>query len=510
VGELLIGVDLGTTGTKTALHAQDGSVLATATARTPLRWSGPGEVDQDPEDFVATAQATIAECMRSAEVGADDIAAIGITGQMAGTMGIDASWRPATPYDSWLDTRCADEVRGLEAEVGDELVALAGCPAMVNHAPKIRWWHRNRPDEFERVAAWMPPSSFVAGRLAGLDATKAFVDRTYLHFTGLADARAGRWSEELAAAVGVPTDRLPRIVEPTELIGELSAEAANECGLRAGTPVAAGLGDTAAGVLGAGVVRAGQLLDTAGTAAVLAISTAQHRPDAENRMLIVMRGALPEQWVALSYMSGGGILDWAARTLSAHETAEDEEPDYEALGIAAETAPAGAADLIFVPHLDGRVLPSEPDLRGAWIGLTRHHGREHLIRSVHESVAYEYSLYLRVMRDLHPELDPTEIRVVGGGARSEAWCRIKASVLGLPYVRLERDEFSCWGAALVAGAAVGAFDDVAAAAESATPERDRLAPDAEAAPTYARMREAYERALGAIERTPPAPTKVGS
>jgi xylulokinase len=497
MGGLLIGVDLGTTGTKTALYEPDGDTLATASAEIPLRWQGPGEVEQDPEDFLRTATETIAACMRKAGAGPGAVAAIGVTGQMAGTMGIDERWRASTPYDSWLDLRCSEDVVALEREVGTELVRLAGCPAMINHAPKIRWRKRERPEEFAATAAFMPPSSYVAGRLAGLDGADAFVDRSYLHFTGLAEARDGRWSELLADAVGVPLDKLPAIVEPATVIGELTREAASACGLRAGTPIAAGLGDTAAGVLGAGVVRAGQLLDTAGTAAVFALSTAEHRPDLDNRTLIVMRGALSEQWIALSYLSGGGLLDWLAAALGDEQRAGD-ATDYEGLGADAERAPAGAGELVFIPHLDGRLLPSQPSLRGAWVGLTRHHRREHLTRSVLESVAYEYALYLRVMRALHPELDPGDVRVIGGGARSDAWCRIKSSVLGLPYVRLERDEFSCWGAALVAGAAVGVVGDLAAAAEHGAAVRDSFTPDPDRFSVYERMVGIYEDALEAL------------
>jgi xylulokinase len=506
MGELLIGVDLGTTGTKTALYTPEGETLATEVARTPLHWHGPGEVEQDPEDFVTTATETIAACVADAGAAPDAVAAIGVTGQMAGTMGIDANWLPSTPYDSWLDMRCAGDVEALDREVGDELVRLAGCPPMVNHAPKIRWRRRERPDEFAATAAFMPPSSFVAGRLAGLGAAEAFVDRSYLHFTGLAEAREGRWSPLLAEAVEVPMEKLPAIVEPATVIGELAPAAADACGLRAGTPVAAGLGDTAAGVLGAGVVRPGQLLDTAGTAAVFAISTAEHRPDTDDRTLIVMRGALPEQWIALSYLSGGGLLDWMAALFDGEEVAEG-PTDYEGLGAAAERAPAGAGELLFVPHLDGRLLPSQPAMRGAWVGLNRHHRRDDLTRSVLESVAYEYALYLRVMRSLHPELDPGDVRVIGGGARSEAWCRIKASVLGLPYVRLRREEFSCWGAALVAGAAVGVFGDLAEAAEAGASVRDSFTPDQASAEVYERMCSGYERVVAALG--PDAPATAG-
>jgi xylulokinase len=497
MAELLVGVDLGTTGTKTALYGTDGGELAAAGAATPLRWHGPGEVDQDPDDFYRTATTTIARCLERAGADADSVAGIGVTGQMAGVLGIDAGWRASMPYDSWLDLRCSPDVEALEREAGDELVEVAGCPAMINHASKIRWWHRERPDAFDATARFVVPSAYVAGRLAGLDAREAFVDRTYLHFTGLADARQGQWSPRLAEVVGVPIEKLPRIVEPATVIGALTAEAARECGLREGTPIAAGLGDTAAGVLGAGVVRPGQLLDVAGTAAVLALSTGEHRPDARHRTLIVMRGALEGQWVALSYLSGGGLLDWVSTALSGDEAAEG-ETDYRGLGRAADGAPAGSAGLVFVPHLDGRLLPSDPELRGAWVGLHRHHRREHLVRSVLESVGYEYSQFLEVMRGLHPELDPLEARVIGGGARSETWCRIKASVLGLPFVRLEREEFSCWGAALVAGAAVGLLSDLGAAAEGATAVRDRFAPDAAAREVYERTEPAYRNALAAV------------
>jgi xylulokinase len=497
MAELLIGVDLGTTGTKTALYGKDGTELAAAGADTPLRWHGPGEVDQDPEDFYRTASETIARCVERADATADSVAAIGVTGQMAGVLGIDARWRPSMPYDSWLDLKCSPDVEALEREVGDELIELAGCPAMVNHAPKIRWWRRERPESFDATASFLVPSAYVAGRLAGLDAGDAFVDRSYLHFTGLADAQRGQWSERLAQAVGVPIAKLPRIVEPATVIGSLSADAAGDCGLRRGTPIAAGLGDTAAGVLGAGVVRPGQLLDVAGTAAVLALSTEEHRPDSRSRTLIVMRGAVDGQWVALSYLSGGGLLDWVADTLSGPRAAEG-ETDYLGLGRAAEGVPPGAEGLVFVPHLDGRLLPSDPELRGAWVGLHRHHRREHLIRSVLESVGYEYSFFLAVMRGLYPELDPAEARVIGGGARSESWCRIKASVLGLPFVRLEREEFSCWGAALVAGAAVGLLSDLAAAAEGATAVRDRFEPDAAAREAYERTEPIYRDALAAV------------
>jgi xylulokinase len=481
-GPLLIGVDLGTTGTKTALFDAEGRVLAERTAETPLRWHGPGQVDQDPEDFFRAATETIAGCVEAAEPG--DVAALAVSGQMAGTMGVDAELRPVTPYDSWLDSRCAPQVDRLARDVGDRLVELTGCPPMVNHAPKLAWWREHEPEAFERVSAWVPPAAYVAARLCGAD---PFVDRTYLHFTGLADARAGTWSDELADAVGVPRDRLPRIVEPTEIVGGLTAEAASACGLRAGTPVAAGLGDTAATVLGAGVVRPGQLLDAAGTAACLCAGAEEFRPDVEHRTLIVMRGALSDQWVSLGYLTGGATLPWLARLFGE----EDEAEAFRRVTGEAASAPAGSDGLLFVPHLDGRILPSDPTLRGAWVGLHHAHERRHLCRAVLESVALEYAGYLRVLAELHPGLRLDEARVAGGGARSAVWNGIKASTLNVPFATLDRDELGCWGAALCAGAAVGVFDSLAEAADRTTTVRARLEPDPAEHEVYTRLEPIY-------------------
>jgi xylulokinase len=494
MAELLVGVDLGTTGTKAALYTGRGETLAEAVAETPLRWHGPGEVDQDPDDFYRAATGAIRECVERAGASASSVEAIGVTGQMAGMLGIDSGWRPSIPYDSWLDLRCTADVEELDRELGPRLVEVSGCPAMVNHGPKMRWWRRERPEAFAGTAKFVVPSAYVAGRLAGLAAGEAFVDRSYLHFTGVADARAGSWSEELSAAVGVPLEKLPRIVEPATRVGGLTAAAAADCGLAAGVPVAAGLGDTAAGVLGAGVVEPGQVLDVAGTAAVLSASGGDFAPDVEHRTLIAMRGAVEGQWVSLAYLSAGSLMEWVGETLW-----DGGAPGFDELAAVSGHAPAGSGGLIFIPHVDGRLLPSRPQMRGAWAGLTRHHGRPHMVRSVLEGVAYEYALYLRTLRELRPELDVSEVRVIGGGARSDAWNAIKASVLGVPYVRLARGEFSCWGAALVAGRAVELYDDLAAAATAASEVEDRFEPDPADHEVYARLADVYANLLDAFD-----------
>ena len=500
--DLLVGVDVGTTSTKTCLYDTSGREVSQAVCQTPLRWYGPDHCDQDPDAFFQAAISTIRDCIMAPGVDPKDVAAIAVAGQMAGILGIGPGWRPSTPYDSWLDLRCTPDVKHLAGVLGKSLVDITGCPPMVNHAPKMRWWRREGSEAFNRTVKFVMPGSYVAGKLAGLESSEAFIDHTYLHFTGVADARSGVWSTDLLDAVGVPAEKMPTIVRPSTTIGSLSADSAAACGLTTGVPVAAGLGDTAAGALGAGIVRPGQLLDSAGSAAVFAAASDEYRPDRAQRTLIVMRGAVEGQWISLAYLSGGSLLGWFQSALAGSAVASasaGEDVDLDAVTRQVDQISPGAGGLLFLPFLDGRILPSNSSMRGAWIGLNRLHRREHFVRAILESVPYEYSNYLQILRELHAGMEYTEARVIGGGARSDVWNAIKASVLGIPYARLGRDEFGCWGAALVAGHAAGLFPDLAAAATEATPSCDWYQPDPAAKEVYDRMVDLYRESLDALE-----------
>ncbi|HTW06492.1 MAG TPA: FGGY family carbohydrate kinase [Acidimicrobiales bacterium] len=484
---VLVGVDIGSQSVKTAFFVSTGGCLAESSRPVTVDRRSAEEVQQRPDDFYDAAVATIADCVESSGCRPGDVAGIAVAGQMAGVLGVGADGAPVTPYDSWLDSRCLPQLARIDRQMGDLMTEVTGCPPMVAHAPKMLWWQDEQPDVHRRVAKWVVPSAFVTGRLAGLTAGELYIDRTHLHFSGLAEAVNGRWSAELIARAGVPADRLPPVVEPAAVAGMLSSAAATACGLRAGTPVAAGLGDTAAGALGAGAVWPGQLLDTAGTASVLAISTPAFRPD-PSRTLVVMRGAVAGQWFSLSYLPGGDLLNWACRALGLGSVGD----------LAKEAGSASAGRVVFVPHLGGRILPAAPDARGAWLGLDMAHGRGDLARSVFEAVAYEYAGYLDRVLDLAPDLVPAEVRVIGGGGANDMWNRIKASVLGLPYRPLLPRNFTCWGAALVAGAAVGAVEDMVKTAGDAAQPCAEVLPEAGLQAVYQRRLQDYRAAVGAL------------
>ena len=475
----LIGVDLGTMGTKAAIFDTEGNLLALAIEESKLLYPKPGWVEQDPDDFYFSSLRTIKECLEKSGVDPGQVAALAIDGQMAGIGTIDAHWQTPTVYDSWLDTRCAPYIDRMR-EHQDLIIENSGGAPTYSHGPKILWWKNERPDVFSRIYKFVVPGAYTAGRMAGLQGGDAFIDYTYIHFSCLADVKQAKWSEELCQLLDVPMDKLPRIVKPWEVIGRLTAEAAEACGLLAGTPIAAGCGDQAAGMLGAAMVEAGMVFDVAGTASVFSICLEQYTPDLEHKTLFTARLVPEDLWYALAYINGGGLnLRWFRDELAKEEKAAAEREGQSAYALwdaAAASVPPGSDSLLFLPHLGGRVTPSDPDLRGLWLGFTWSHRKEHFYRSLLEAVAYEYAYYLDIERKLLPDLEFKEARVIGGGSMSNLWNQIKADVLGIPYVQLNREEYAVLGSAIVAGYAVGIFDDLKATAKSFVEPVSRVEP----------------------------------
>lgn len=468
----LLGVDLGTTATKAALYQTDGTLVIEARAEVPLYYPRPGCVEQENDDFYRSASRTVQQCIQESGISPREIAAMAFDSQMAGIGSVDEAFKPATRFDSWLDMRCQPYIEELERRYGDIITRLTGCPPTCDHGPKMVWWREERPESYRRIAKFITPVGYVAGKMAGLRADEAFIDYTFLHFSALCDAQAGTWSPKLCNLLGVDPARLPRIVAPWEVIGEVTPAAASDFGLAPGTPIAAGAGDTAAGALGAGIVQPGMLFDTAGTASVLACCTNQFVADEKQRALLVMRSVIPGLWNPLAYVGGGGLaLRWFRDTFCSALPGQPQVSDddlYSEMIAKASLINPGADGLFFSPHLGGRICPAAPTMRGAWTGFSWGHTRAHFCRAILESVAFEYSYYLRILRDLLPELDFIESRVIGGGARNNSWNQIKADVLGIAYQRLGRPESATWGSALIAGYSVGVFDDLADRASATT------------------------------------------
>jgi xylulokinase len=466
----VIGIDIGTTGTKTGIYDRAGRLAGDAFEESVLRYPGPGQVEQDPEEIFGSAVRTVRAAMAAGGLGADRIAGLALDGQMAGIMAIDADWNPVTHYDSWLDTRCApwiEELRPHEAEIH----RTCGMALAFNFAPRLLYW-RDRPEVWARIARFVQPAAFVAGRLAGLDAGAAFMDRTYLVFSGFGSGERAAWNGDLLARFRLDPGKLPRIVEPWDIVGQLTPRWAEATGLPAGLPIAAGCGDQSANVLGGGLVDPGAVFDTSGTASVFATVIDRFGIDTTYRCLMTCPHVIRGLYFPMAYVAGGGLnLRWFRDSLSPLEAerarAAGRDP-YDAFAEEAAAIPPGSEGLIFLPHLSGRNTPVDPDMRGAFLGLTWRHGKAHMARAILESIAYEYAFYLRAVRAIAPGYDPAQATNIGGGARSALMRQIKADALGIDYVTLQREEFGTLGAAIVAGHAVGLFGDLAGTARRFT------------------------------------------
>jgi xylulokinase len=492
--ERLVGVDIGTQGTKAALFDRSGACLAEAFEPSELVRPAPGAVEEDPERQLASVQRTIRKCVESSGTPAGGVAAIAIDGQMAGIIGIGRDGRAVTPYDSWLDTRCAPYIERMEKEAGEEVMRRTGGPPSFNHGPKILWWQRERPEVFRAIRSFVQPGGYAAMRLCGLKASDAFIDPSYLHFSGFADNPKRAWDPGLCRQFGLEAALLPRVLPSETRLGGLTAEAGQACGLASGTPVLAGCGDTAASFLSCGATREGICVDVAGTASVLAFTTAAMKPDFAHRTLACGQSAVPGLWHPYAYINGGGLnMEWFRADITGAAS-------FEELERLAEALPAREDDPLFVPHLGGRVNPSQPALRGAWLGLAWSHGRGHLYRAVLEGVALEYGVYLGILQGLYPGFRSTEVRVTGGGGRSHLWNRVKADVLGLPVAPVARAEGAPLGAALLAGFGAGLFPSLDQAARAWVKPGEAVRPAAGARELAGSRMRRYVAALEALNR----------
>lgn len=492
----LLGVDLGTSGTKADLYSVDGVLVASDSIEVPIYTPEPGVVEQENDDFYQTAAQAVRNCISRSGVDPREIAAIAFDSQMAGIGSIRDDFTPATRFDSWLDMRCKPYIEQMDREAGERITQLTGCAPTCDHGSKILWWKNERPEDYRRIARFVTPAAYVAGTMAGLKADQAFMDTTFIHFSGFSDTKAGKWSQELCSRFGVDPSKMPEIVDPWRVIGEVTPKAAADFGLAPGIPIAAGAGDTAANALGAGIVKPGMLFDVAGTASVLAGCTSQFAPDFRHRALLNMRSVIPGLWNPLAYIGGGGMaLRWFRdQFFNTHQGNPLGLTDdlYGLMEKAAAEVKPGADGLFFSPHLGGRICPSNPDMRGAWVGFSWGHTQAHFYRAILESVAYEYGYYLKILREYIPDLRLVEARAVGGGSRSPLWNQIKADVLNVPYQRLKRPEFGTWGCAIIAGYAVGVYSDLAeTAARNAEPLGEPFRPQAEHRAVYAPLVAKY-------------------
>jgi xylulokinase len=463
------------------------------TATTPLTVQTPKPLwsEQDPQQWWAGTAKSIREVLAAAGASGSDVAAVGMTGQMHGLVLLDADRKVLRPAILWNDQRTGAQCDAIRERLGGRanLVKLTGNDALTGFtAPKILWVREHEPEVYAKARLVLLPKDYVRLRLTG----SAAMDKADGSGTLLFDLAARGWSKEVLRALDIPADWLPPTLEGPEPTGPITAEAAAETGLRAGTPVMAGGGDQAAGAVGAGAVRPGVVALTLGTSGVVFVTTDRPLVEPEGRLHAFCH-AVPGKWHFMGVtLSAAGSFQWYRDTLAPGES-------FEALVAEAEQAPAGSEGLLFLPYLSGERTPyPDPLARGAFVGLTVRHRRAHMTRAVLEGVAFS-------MRDCFALLkqagvgDVTQVRVAGGGAKSSLWRRICASVLGVELVTVNSTEGAAFGAALLAATGAGAFASVLAACDAAISVTGRDAPEPAWAKAYDALYPAYRGLYPALK-----------
>ena len=448
MSEVLIGVDVGTTGVKGVAISSSGEVLAVAEEPYPLSSPHPGWSEQAPEDWWRATQALLARLPEGP---------VGLSGQMHGLVTLDAAHKPIRPAILWNDQRTSEECAEIEDRIGlARLIELTGNRALTGFtAPKLLWLRKHEPEVYDRIAHILLPKDYVRLRLEG----ELAIDAADASGTLLFDVANRRWSDEVLDGLDIPREWLPPSHESTEV---------------------AGAGDQAAGALGVGIDAPGPLSVALGTSGVVFGVLPAYRADPEARLHTFCH-AVPGTWHAMGVMlSAAGSLRWLRNTVGTEEaTLVDEAAAWE----------PGVEGLLFLPYLTGERTPhADPGARAAFAGLSARHDRGALTRAVLEGVAYGLRDSLELLKELG--FAASVGRVSGGGARSELWVQIVATMLGIPLERTAVDEGAAYGAALLAGVRSGRFADAHEAVAECVRVTGRVEPNESWTSVYD---EGYER-----------------
>lgn len=478
-----LGIDTSTTSSKALIIDERGDVVTTAssphTLQTPrLLWS-----EQDPQEWWQAVALSITTALKAANLNGEQIAAVGLTGQMHGLVLLDAAGEVLRPAILWNDQRTQSQCDEIHRRIGRErFIQICGNAALPGFtAPKILWVKEKEPDVFARGAHVLLPKDYIRYKLTGDYA----MDKADGAGTVLFDLRLRDWSDELLTVLEIPRAWMPPTYEGTEVTGVVTGAADALTGLKAGTPVVAGGGDQAAGAVGMGAVEPGVVSLTVGTSGVVFATTPSALIEPEGRLHAFCH-AVPGMWHFMGVMlSAAGSLQWYRDALAPGMSFDD-------LIREAESIPAGCEGLQFLPYLSGERTPyPDPLARGGFIGLTIRHSRAHMTRAVLEGVAFGLKDGFLLLQGAGLG-EIAQIRASGGGIKSALWRQILASVLGAELVTVNSSEGGAYGAALLAGVSVGTWLDVASACRACIKITGSTQPDAAQVEVYQKAHAVYQ------------------
>jgi xylulokinase len=491
--DLVIGIDVGTGGSRIVLVGEDGHVSVSATvSHAPFTSPRTAWAEQEPEDWWRASREAIREAVATSGARPSSIRAIGLSGQMHGAVLLDDAGMVVRPAIIWCDQRTEAECRWLTETIGAaRLLELVSNPALTNFTlPKLLWVRAHEPDAWRRVRRVLLPKDFVRLRLSGEYAT----DVADASGTLMLDVAHRHWSQEIVDAAKLDASMLPRVFESPEISARVSSEAAAETGLVEGTPIVAGAGDQAAGAVGMGITRPGAVSVTIGTSGVVFAATDRAALDPGGRLHTFCH-AIPGRWHVMGVTQAAGLsLRWLREQFGLTDRGDDA---YEMMTREAAAIEPGADGVLWAPYLMGERTPHlDPNVRAALVGLAANHTRGHTIRAVLEGVAFSLRDSFAIFDELRVPVQ--RVRLGGGGARSPLWREIQANVYGQPVETVHADEGAAYGAALLAGVGVGIWPSVDEACDRLVRSSVAASPNAEMVAVMNGRYDAYRRVYPAL------------
>jgi xylulokinase len=488
--DFTLGVDVGTGGTRAVLVDQRGAIASSATCEhEPFASPQTGWAEQDPQDWWKAAGSAIREALAS--VPGAKVVCAGLAGQMHGAVLLDDSDQVLRPALIWCDQRTQAQCDWLNAKLGERKIIELTCnPALTNFTlTKLLWVRNNEPKIWKRFRRVLLPKDYVRFRMSGEHA----IDVAEASGTLMLDVAHRRWSEEMMTATGLPMSSLPKLFESPEICARVSQTGAKQTGLKAGTPIVAGAGDQAGGAVGMGIVRAGAVSATIGTSGVVFAATDNPAMDPKGRVHTFCH-AVPGRWHVMGVTQAAGLsLRWMRDLLK-----NSGDLSYEQLTQEAAQVPPGSDGVLWAPYLMGERTPHlDPNARATVTGLAASHTRGHVTRAVLEGVAFSLKDTFSLFDEM--KVPVRNVRLGGGGARSDLWRQIQADVYGHEVEILAAEEGAAYGAALLAGVGAKWWNSVEEACDAVVQVQQRVEPDVRAVAVMKSEYEKYRRIYDAMK-----------
>jgi xylulokinase len=488
---MFVGLDIGTSGVKALLINEQGKIQLSAMAEYPLYTPFPLWSEQEPADWWNASIEVLKRLANQAGSSVREIRAIGLTGQMHGSVFLDKQNEVIRRALLWNDQRTAQECKEITDTIGYErLINITGNPALTGfQAPKILWLRNHEPAAYAKLAKVLLPKDYIRFKLTGDFAS----DCSDAAGTLLLDLKQRDWSTEVLSHLGIPIEWLPKVYEGSQITGTLLPEIAALIGFPAGIPVVAGGGDNAAAAVGTGIVRQGLVSSSIGTSGVIFAHSDTLTFDEKGRLHTFCHAVPKRNHLMGVTLSAGNSFRWLRDTFRGLTPLEPGTAiDYQFLTSLAKTVEPGSEGLIFLPYLNGERAPHlDPFATGAFVGLTSRHTAAHLTRAVMEGVVFSLLDSLEIMRKMGVPIH--QVRAIGGGGRSELWCQMQADIFGCEVVNLEVEEGPAYGAALLAIAADQDSDAVSQISESCVRTTSKKIPNEKAVELYKRYYDVYKQ-----------------